>query len=292
MTSLAVVIPAHNAQATVGASIRSALGAGAVKVVVVDDGSVDRTAEVAEASGAIVIAQANAGAMAARLAGFARVQEAFTVFLDADDLLLPDGVEASLKHLGATPEAIGACGTVVGVDSSGAHRRMRPWPEGITLGRLIERRHGPGPPAMFMWRTVLLRASMAGEPAMVSPRYAEDYELLLRASRHGAIVQHGHEVCIYRWGDGKSALSPEASIRSAESLRLYYARDAGISVSEANGRQIRAMVARRRASGLLGRQSRVERFALMAFAVICDPSYAARALRRRLRAVAHRRREL
>jgi glycosyltransferase involved in cell wall biosynthesis len=92
---ISVVIPAYNAAAYVGdalASIAAQIRAPA-EVIVVDDGSTDQTAAIAQAAGAIVIRQANGGASAARNAGVARARSQWIAFLDADDRWLPAYVE-------------------------------------------------------------------------------------------------------------------------------------------------------------------------------------------------------
>lgn len=70
---LAVVIPAHNEERTVGEVVRGAIGYGTV--IVVDDGSTDRTAELARAAGATVLSNsANLGYDGSIAVGFAEAQ--------------------------------------------------------------------------------------------------------------------------------------------------------------------------------------------------------------------------
>lgn len=69
ISSFVVLVPAHNESTRIGAVISAALGS--LPVVVVDDGSSDDTASVAEAAGATVIRQSpNQGKGAALRAGF------------------------------------------------------------------------------------------------------------------------------------------------------------------------------------------------------------------------------
>ena len=83
-----VVVPARDEQASVGVVVASVLPA-VDAVVVVDNGSRDRTAEAARAAGAVVVSEPRAGYGRACLAGLAWVRglEAApdaVVFLDAD----------------------------------------------------------------------------------------------------------------------------------------------------------------------------------------------------------------
>src|SRR5207249_9168521 len=77
-----------------GSAIESALNQGYsdVEVVVVDDGSTDDSPDViARYSGRVTACrQPNGGQAAALNAGFARCRGDAVIFLDADDLLLPD----------------------------------------------------------------------------------------------------------------------------------------------------------------------------------------------------------
>jgi glycosyltransferase involved in cell wall biosynthesis len=82
---ISFVIPAYDEESTIGEVLEriAALGLDA-QVIVVDDGSTDRTAEIAEAHGATVIRQANAGKGAALRAGIALVDGDIAVIQDAD----------------------------------------------------------------------------------------------------------------------------------------------------------------------------------------------------------------
>ena len=89
-TIVSVVIPAYNAERTIAQSVRCAISQRCQRtcpeVVVVDDGSSDRTAEIAAAEGAVVIRQDNAGPAAARNRGFRESHGRFVIFTDSDCL--------------------------------------------------------------------------------------------------------------------------------------------------------------------------------------------------------------
>ena len=87
---VSVVVPAYNAEGTVGACLRAVLAQQDIdepcEIILVDDGSIDRTAEVAERFGprVKVLRQANRGAGAARNTGVAAAQGEIVLFTDAD----------------------------------------------------------------------------------------------------------------------------------------------------------------------------------------------------------------
>jgi glycosyltransferase involved in cell wall biosynthesis len=101
---VSVVIPAFDAEATIGDALASALGQtlADLEVIVVDDGSSDRTAEVARSvAGARVqvLTQPNAGAAAARNTGIARSIGKYVALLDADDVWMPYKLERQIEIL-------------------------------------------------------------------------------------------------------------------------------------------------------------------------------------------------
>lgn len=100
-----VVIPAHNAAATLQAAIDSALAQTApVEVIVIDDGSTDGTLYGPDSAdlriGSARIAwQAHAGVAAARNHGLSLARGEFVQFLDADDTIEPGKIAALLAEM-------------------------------------------------------------------------------------------------------------------------------------------------------------------------------------------------
>jgi glycosyltransferase involved in cell wall biosynthesis len=100
--SVSVIIPAYNAAPYVAAAIDRVLAQTlpAAQVIVVDDGSKDSTAQIAENYGdaVLVIGQPNAGVSAARNRGAAEASADWLLFVDADDLLRPDAIERLVRR--------------------------------------------------------------------------------------------------------------------------------------------------------------------------------------------------
>jgi glycosyltransferase involved in cell wall biosynthesis len=99
-----VIIPAHNAQATLDDTLNSVRSQTHrnLEIVVVDDGSTDDTAIVAQRHSAVdarvrIIRQDNAGVAAARNTGIAATSGRYIAPIDADDLWAPSKIARQLR---------------------------------------------------------------------------------------------------------------------------------------------------------------------------------------------------
>lgn len=104
---LAVLVPAFNEERVLEGTVRSLLASDHpdFEVIVVDDGSKDRTAEIARSLAALprvkaVILERNGGKSAALNAGVAATDRAHLVTVDADTVLLPDTLRRLAERLG------------------------------------------------------------------------------------------------------------------------------------------------------------------------------------------------
>lgn len=111
MSSYGVVIPAFNAAATIGETLRSVVAQSVQPddIVVVDDGSTDETMAVVDAMklGARLLRQDNAGPGSATTRGIAALSTPFVATLDSDDLWLPTKIEEQLAHFRRFPNVSG-----------------------------------------------------------------------------------------------------------------------------------------------------------------------------------------
>ena len=99
---VSILIPAFNSQQWIADTLRSAIGQTwrPTEIIVVDDGSTDRTLAVArrfEPQGVRVVPQLNQGAAAARNKAFSLCQGDYIQWLDSDDLLAPDKIERQME---------------------------------------------------------------------------------------------------------------------------------------------------------------------------------------------------
>jgi len=101
---VSIVISSFNYERFVGTAIRSALEQDrqATELIVVDDGSTDRSQRVIAEFGdrLTAIFKTNAGQASALNAGFQRSRGEVVIFLDSDDLLMPGAAAAAWRALG------------------------------------------------------------------------------------------------------------------------------------------------------------------------------------------------
>jgi glycosyltransferase involved in cell wall biosynthesis len=243
---ISVVIPCHNAEATVAETLRSALGQEVEKeIIVIDDGSTDRSAEVLAGFGAAirVVSTPNRGASAARQSGAERASGAYIQYLDGDDLLA-DGTLA--RRL----EALTASGADV------AHtdwRRLEPdGAGGFAPGEIrrpdvaaIERDAEAvaatsefwAPPAALLYRRGIVEAIgpwPANLPVIQDARY------LFEAARHGARFVHAPGIgAYYRVSPGslsqrnRARFIRDCAVNAAEIEAVWRARPALSAIRQA-----------------------------------------------------------
>jgi glycosyltransferase involved in cell wall biosynthesis len=197
---VSVIIPCYNQGHFLGEAIDSIYRQNYpnCKIVVVDDGSTDKTGEVAASfDGVIYLRQQHQGPSVARNAGFQHSQGAYVVFLDADDRLLPDALHAGADFLDTHQEAVFVYGQYVYIDEDG--RRLpgsSPCrPEGDDYSALLRGRNFIVTPTTVMFRRTTLE--QVGEFDTSLARCG-DYELFLRCARHGLLGRLDRCVAEYR----------------------------------------------------------------------------------------------
>ncbi len=190
MPAVSVIVPAWNAEAYLGATIESVLAQTMddFELLIVDDGSVDGTHEVArryERKDARVrlLTQPNGGPSPARNHGMGEARGAWLAFLDSDDLWLPTFLAAQLDVARRHPDVdlITANGRYLGGPFDG--RPVRPVVEGaptITLLDLIQDEASVF--IMTVFRRVVFETIGGLDTTLLTN---EDYEFWIRAARAG-----------------------------------------------------------------------------------------------------------
>jgi len=283
MSDYSIVIPAYNAEDFISQTIISAWEVGPLEVIVVDDGSEDGTAEVAARLNCRVIRQTNQGAACARRAGLALVDTSLVTLLDADDRLISNGTNESLRIARDLLRTHQDFACIIGATIAGG-KTMPIWSDGVTARGLLDRGRPPGPPAAFVWHTKNLVAALTRDPAPLAPSYAEDYELTLRGINTLPTINHSSPSCEYTMDSGKSARNAKASIDASEIIRRHYAAQWFMPIRLRSPAEIK-MLARIR-TNLSTRNNKTNRLRIFwycAAALMSDPVNLTRMIYHRIR---------
>ena len=187
---VSILIPCYNAEKWVGDAIRSALAQAYARkeVIVVDDGSSDRSLEVIKSFGDLISWETgpNRGANAARNRLLELSRGEWLQYLDADDYLLPTKVEVQIEVARRT-----GCDLVVSpCDSAGGMQNEPssyvPWLDFMDwrLGKTTSN----------LWRKEAILAVGGWRPSLAC---GQEYELLFRMLKGGARVAYCSHVLAF-----------------------------------------------------------------------------------------------
>lgn len=200
MKTVSVVMPAYNAEAYLAEAIDSVLNQSYkdTEVIVVNDGSTDRTAAVAAGYGDKInyIHQENAGVSVARNRGILAARGEFISFLDADDVLCADMLSRLVPEFDRHSDAgVVYCGhTVVNLDRVVLGRSPVDLPSGNVFYDLFVRGCLCAVHAAVVKREVFVTSGLF-DPRL---RQQEDYELWIRIARDWQFVYVPEHLAIYR----------------------------------------------------------------------------------------------
>jgi glycosyltransferase involved in cell wall biosynthesis len=229
-----VVMPAHNAAATIASAIGSVLAQSRrdFELIIVDDGSSDETMELAEDftrdSRVHVLAQEHSGPSAARNKALEVGRGRYLSMIDSDDLWLPSYLAAAADSLERERRAGFAYTNVWILDDSvrrvrrktslDGEARAKPWLEPAALLRALAQRN-------FLSNMCTVRRSALDVVGGWNENLeaANDYELWLRvaAAGFGAVRMPGCHA-IYRIRARSIQQGPEGSLTRHRALREAY----------------------------------------------------------------------
>lgn len=190
---VSIVIPAFNAEDTIGRAIESVLAQTyrPIEIVVADDGSTDRTPEIVASwrdhGIRLLRLAAQRGVSGARNAGIAAARGELVALLDSDDAWLPLKLEKQVAAIRADPNLVFvACAakefSPTGKYLGDLYKGRRPV-TGIDGWKSLLARNTVATPSVLTWRDRLIESGGFDE----SLRVCEDQEMWIRLSCQGAI---------------------------------------------------------------------------------------------------------
>jgi len=190
---ISVIMPVYNREAYVADALRSIQEQEVdadIEVVVVDDGSSDRSREIVAEMAADdprirLIEMGHRGVAAARNAGFEALRGNFVAFLDSDDLFTEGRLARHLAVLRAEPQ-LGAVGGAITF-----FRRLAPDGQPVPISTIEQ--NILGLPGYLFRRGVFDQVGVCDETFA----QAEDGDLILRMREAGILIAHDPENCLW-----------------------------------------------------------------------------------------------
>lgn len=222
---MSVVVPLYNHAAYIGDAIRSILAQGSIvkEIVVIDDGSTDKSADLMQGLAAKekrirFVRQPNQGAHATLNAALRQCSGEFLAILNSDDAYCPGRLSALAATLGTEGAADIAVSGILFMDGSGKpidnawySQALQHYQSGVELGIALLNGN-------FVMTTSNLLFRRAVWPAIgpfAALRYAHDLDWLLRA------LAFGHRVTLvdqpllrYRTHDRNTIKEDHAAVRA------------------------------------------------------------------------------
>lgn len=209
--TVSVIIPSYNCEPYIAETINSVLNQSFkdIELIVVDDGSTDRTREIVASFGAPVrlVTQENARVCAARNRGISEAAGQYICLMDHDDYWFPHKLEQQVALLQAHPEA-GVVYSAFILWHADANGRF-PEPASFDLAAFPD---GIDPELSgWIYHQFLLDCWMLTSTAMfrrevfercgnfdINLPYSEDWDLWLRMSREYSFIKQNKPTTLYR----------------------------------------------------------------------------------------------
>lgn len=199
---VSTIVPAFNAERYLDLAIDSILSQtySNIEVLIVDNASTDKTADIINAYGARVryLREETKGPAAARNRGLAEAQGEYIAFLDSDDLWLPDKTERQVEYLTEHPE-YGVCYSHYEYIDENGELYHNTWAKhstqtGVVFEDLLRHELQLGIGTMMIRRSSLHEAGNFNEKLIT----AEDTDLFIRLAKYNQFGYIPGPVARYR----------------------------------------------------------------------------------------------
>ncbi len=212
METVTVIIPCYNYGKYLDDAIQSVLNQSvkAHEIIVVSDGAIDNSVEIARKYPVKIIEKPNGGLASARNAGILAATGKYCMSFDSDDLMRPDCIKEHLKLAG--DKTIVTCGLMAfGAESYTAR------PEKATLKILLERN--------CIYSNSLFPRQVAIDVGLFDEHPTmrlglEDWEMWIRMAKHGAEFKIGDYIGLL-WRRHPEAMSTASANPNWKKIVAY-----------------------------------------------------------------------
>jgi glycosyltransferase involved in cell wall biosynthesis len=191
---ISCILPVYNGERYLGEAIESILSQTyqSFEIIVVDDGSTDKTVEVVKSYGERLryVRQANAGPAAARNHGIRLARGEFVAFQDADDVWHPEKLARQMARFAARSE-LELCSTQI---QNFWIPELKEEAEHFHNHRLSQPLPGYVPQALLVRRALLDQVGLFNPALLVG----DDTDWFLRAAEQGVVMEVLPDVLVYR----------------------------------------------------------------------------------------------
>jgi glycosyltransferase involved in cell wall biosynthesis len=244
--TVSVVIPCYNGERFIADTLRSALAQthAPVEILVIDDGSKDDSARLAESFGAPVrvIRQPNQGESVARNRGITEATGDWIAFLDADDAWMPEKIARQFAAM--KPDDVASVTNVrfFGQADYDAPRWTLSPDQMCSIEYVCELN-------AFIPSTLIIRRDLEAR-FPVWTRYGEDYVFTLDVCRQGSVAFVDEPLTRYRIHAKGQSSHPETLVRQDRTIRRWltdHTQDLGEArVAAIRHRQLELLIQRTR----------------------------------------------
>src|SRR5881394_1135924 len=257
MPRVSVIIPTHERPLLLRRAVESAQAAGAdIEVIVVDDASIDDTAEACQQLNGIkyVRVERNQGVAGARNIGILMSTAEYVAFLDDDDLRLPGSLDMQADLLDRHPGAGFVCGAMImanqDYEPTGEVVRAKD-PGADAFWKLLELEFPVMPLCALIRKECFLRVGL------LNPRIStiDDWDIFTRIAELYSVLVTPEPVGIYRQptplsGQGSSARAAQLERVTRHQLNLFRLPRAA-TASPVRRKQARSRMIRRISENLV-----------------------------------------
>ena len=219
--SVSIIIPCYNAERYVTEAVESALSQTMqVTVIVVDDGSTDKSRSILEeySDRIVLISKENGGVSSARNVGIDHSTSDYIIFLDADDILIPTSAEDHLRIATEHPTAGLIYGSNYIINETGKQIGTNPQSASFRTIQEVAEGQIPAPSQSMYLRKAVVEAGCFDQ----SIAFGEDMDLILRIGLRYKIVSHDKFVVNYRHHPDQATKKPTEAFKGMMTIIEKY----------------------------------------------------------------------